>query len=120
MIRAFFYLFPLIIYFLTLAYYGHVCLDDTISLAHQTDKLAHFGAYALLSALSLRALYRYNMNKYFPSVILFVIFWGVIDEVWQSFIPCRSGSFLDFTADVLGGFAGYYFYRFLYSKGFRL
>lgn len=70
------------------------------------DKVAHFSAYAILAALSLRAtLSPLRLGTAF-AVILSVSALGAVDEWHQSFIPGRSMSFPDWIADTCGAVLG--------------
>lgn len=70
------------------------------------DKVAHFVAYAVLAALSLRATETPYLWRTALKVIVIVSVFGAIDEWHQSFIPNRSMSFLDWVADTVGAVAG--------------
>lgn len=70
------------------------------------DKLAHFGAYAVLAALMLRAT---NSPRDWGTLLLVVAavsVFGAVDEWHQSFIPRRSMSFADWVADTAGAIVG--------------
>jgi VanZ family protein len=70
------------------------------------DKIAHFIAYAVLAALSLRATLTLRRIGTLLAVVVAVSLLGAVDEWHQSFIPGRSMSFLDWCADTLGALAG--------------
>lgn len=77
------------------------------------DKVAHFSAYAVLSALMLRAT---ATPRHWGSLVLVffaVAAFGAVDEWHQSFIPRRSMSFADWVADVAGAWAGLLAARFI-------
>jgi VanZ family protein len=77
------------------------------------DKIAHFSAYAILAALSLRATREPQAWRSFVAVIVSIAALGAVDEWHQSFIPGRSMSFLDWCADASGGVVGTLAIRFL-------
>jgi len=76
----------------------------------QIDKLYHFCAYLMMSVLWARAIYngtpgRPGMRVLVTAAVLTISF-GALVEVYQSFIPYRSGDVLDAVANGAGGFAG--------------
>jgi VanZ family protein len=77
------------------------------------DKLAHFGAYAVLAALILRATRTPHEWRTAIIVVLAVSLFGAVDEWHQSFIPRRTMSFADWVADTVGAIAGVLAVRFL-------
>lgn len=70
------------------------------------DKVAHFGAYAVLAALILRATRTPLEWRTAVVVVVVVSLFGAVDEWHQSFIPRRSMSFADWIADTLGAVTG--------------
>jgi VanZ family protein len=71
-----------------------------------SDKLAHLVEYAILGALLARAV-RTTARLDWPLTaallaLLLGMVVGVADEMFQSFIPGRDSSGLDFAADTLG------------------
>jgi VanZ family protein len=76
-----------------------------------SDKLAHFGAYAGLTALlSLALSYqrkwrRFAANPFVWAAAIATIYGG-FDELHQAFIPGRSCELLDFVADAIGAGLG--------------
>jgi uncharacterized protein YfiM (DUF2279 family) len=70
------------------------------------DKVAHFGAYAVLAALILRATRTPHEWRTALVVLVVVSLFGAVDEWHQSFIPRRSMSFADWIADTLGAVCG--------------
>ena len=80
-----------------------------------SDKLLHFAAYAVMGVLFYRA---YQTLPFKTNIQLLVLFsmssaslYGVSDEIHQSFVPYRDGSFWDVIADVLGAVCGVYVYH---------
>jgi len=71
------------------------------------DKFAHFGAYAVLSALSARAAYPSRRPVRTGVVILAAVaVIGLLDEVHQAWIPGRFTDVADWVADLVGGLIG--------------
>ncbi|GFZ87181.1 hypothetical protein GCM10011497_15150 [Elstera cyanobacteriorum] len=66
------------------------------------DKLLHAGAYGTLAGLGLLGT---RTRGAAIAVVLLVIAYGGSIEILQSFIPERSGSWGDFTANSLGAIA---------------
>jgi VanZ family protein len=73
------------------------------------DKVAHFGAYAVLGALLSHA----GIRSGVPAVPLLAlgVLYGASDEWHQSFVPGRSPDVADWGADVLGVAAGLLLHR---------
>jgi VanZ family protein len=81
------------------------------------DKVNHFGAYLLLGILLSRAFHyqkkvKVLKEKTFWLVIVFGNFYGLSDELHQSFIPGRHTSLGDLVADSLGIIAGALLFRY--------
>ena len=80
-----------------------------------SDKLLHFGAYAVMGVLFYRAYQTLPFKANIQLVVLLSMIsaslYGVSDEIHQSFVPYRDGSFLDVIADVLGAVCGVYVYH---------
>lgn len=64
------------------------------------DKVAHFGAYAVLGALLAFAAHR-SRAPLAVAVVLGLLY-GASDEVHQMFVPGRSPDVLDWAADAAG------------------
>jgi VanZ family protein len=77
------------------------------------DKVAHFSAYAILAALSLRATRTPHRWRTVLTVFVCIAAIGAVDEWHQSFIPGRSMSLLDWCADAGGALLGTLAVRFL-------
>lgn len=74
------------------------------------DKLLHFIEYAMLAALTARAIYSLPKPSAWWMVLLItfiaVAILGTLDELYQSTIPRRSADLLDWVADTSGGLLG--------------
>lgn len=53
-----------------------------------------------------RAFQRYSFRKIIFSVVLTGLFYAIIDEVHQYYVPHRDASFADIIFDVLGVYIG--------------
>lgn len=77
------------------------------------DKVAHFSAYAILAALSLRATRSPRSWPVLCAVVASIATLGAVDEWHQSFIPGRSMSLPDWFADTAGALVGTLAVRYL-------
>jgi VanZ family protein len=75
-----------------------------------SDKTVHFGTYAALAALMVRALADGRADAVTAGRMLLAItaaaFYGVSDELHQRFVPGRSPEIADVLADAGGAAAG--------------
>ena len=80
-----------------------------------SDKLLHFGAYAVMGILFYRAYRTLAVRHNIPLLMLISMIsaalYGISDEIHQSFVPYRNGSFADVIADVFGAICGVYLYH---------
>jgi VanZ family protein len=88
-----------------------------VSLQTGTDKIAHFGAYAVLGFLTARAFAAAGYSAL--AAILVGVLFGATDELHQSFVPGRSSHVGDWIADSLGVVAGVSLYHWLMLRGGR-
>ncbi len=75
------------------------------------DKLAHFGTYAILSALIFQGegkngLFGPLLSRRTAGACLAAALYGVSDELHQLFVPGRQADPMDLLADALGALAG--------------
>lgn len=114
------YLFgPVIAYAGILFYLSH---QPVLPAPPTGDKLAHFGAYAVLGALLTRAFYfgtRWSLGLVFTTSALAASLYGISDEIHQSFVPGRSADVADVAADALGALVGAGIAIALYGLGQR-
>lgn len=76
-----------------------------------SDKIKHFGAYAILGILlSLASYFQSKWEKlskyYWGGAVIIASVYGMLDEIHQMFIPNRSAELLDWIADFTGAFLG--------------
>ena len=80
-----------------------------------SDKLLHFGAYAVMGILFYRAYQtlplRHNIRLLVLLSMISASLYGISDEIHQSFVPYRDGSFTDAVADTFGAVCGVYLYH---------
>jgi VanZ family protein len=72
------------------------------------DKMAHFGAYAVLGALLAFAAHRSRAPLALAVVI--GVLYGASDEIHQMYVPGRSPDALDWAADAAGVITACYLY----------
>ena len=68
------------------------------------DKIAHFGAFAVLGLLLARGALSWRMPIGWP--VLFGLLYAASDELHQAFVPGRFPDSADWVADALGVAAG--------------
>jgi VanZ family protein len=82
--------------------------EETLLIYHvYVRKFAHFAEYAVLAFFASRAFSlssKNSLRKYwFPASFLLVFFIASLDEINQSFLATRTGSFWDVLLDISGG-----------------
>ncbi len=82
------------------------------------DKIAHVCVFFIFGILILRSLYhrqkRINSKKQIAILTLvFVISFGIFDELFQSMIPGRMSDIYDLVADAVGGILAVSFFNFI-------
>ena len=68
------------------------------------DKVGHFILYGILGVLVFRALS--DRRSAFGLAVLLCVAYGLLDEIHQIFVPGRTPSIWDLTADAIGATAG--------------
>ena len=111
---------PLIIYWIILFTATSLPAANLPSVAI-SDKIKHFGAFFGLSVLlSLTLLYQSKVllfKKFFLATAFIISsFYGLLDEIHQSFVPGRNNEFLDWVADSLGAAVGVFVVFYLLKK----
>jgi VanZ family protein len=68
------------------------------------DKIAHFGAFAVLALLVIHALLAWDLGRRRAAwlAVAISIAYGALDELHQAFVPGRVPSLLDLVADAAG------------------
>ena len=86
------------------------------------DKVAHFGMFFALSAVSLFDYYRLHDGRprmsrwFFWGFVLPVMYGGAIELMQKYFFSSRSAELADFLADFLGSLMAWLIALFLYKK----
>ncbi|MDM8535543.1 VanZ family protein [Desulfobacterales bacterium HSG17] len=114
------YWFPILLYciliFIQSAYPSPI---KGVSIPHM-DKLLHFGGYAFLGALIFRAIKNSISNAEIKTIMIISIvissFYGLTDELHQSFVASRSADIMDFAADTAGSVFGVCIYYLVNTK----
>ena len=88
-----------------------------VELGGDTDKLAHFLAYAVLGAL---LAYAQTRTGWPPAVACALgIAYGASDEWHQSFVPGRSSDLADWVADAAGVLVAVALYHWMRRRAWR-
>ena len=110
-----YYWLPLIVYCVFIYIQSSYPSPQRLPSFEFSDKLLHFAAYALMGVLFYRAYQTLPFKTNLQMVVLFSMIsaslYGVSDEIHQSFVPYRDGSFWDVIADILGAVCGVYGYH---------
>ena len=109
------YWLPLIVYCLFIFIQSDYPSPESLPSFAFSDKLLHFAAYAIMGVLFYRAYQTLPLQNNIQLLMLFSMIsaslYGISDEIHQSFIPDRDGSFSDAIADALGAVCGVYLYN---------
>jgi len=87
-----------------------------------SDKMIHICVYAMFGFFVARALARAHGLEAYKIIIITALlagFYGMTDEIHQTFVSTRSAELLDLIADFLGGFLGSLFPTFSISTSQR-
>jgi VanZ family protein len=108
------YWFPVIVYCAAIFVQSAFPSPDSLSSFPFGDKVMHFMAYALMSVLFFRALEKtwplWRITWHALSSVVFTAFYGVTDELHQSFVASRMAEGMDILADFSGGAFGALFF----------
>ena len=72
------------------------------------DKVVHFGLFFFLS---INICFKYQQHEKLIEIIVWGIFFGLMTEVMQQFVPERDMDLYDGIADTLGVIVGLYIYK---------
>lgn len=109
-----FYILPLVLYSGFIIYLSSLSDIPTIRSAFTKepiskdawtgDELEHIFEYGLLAFLFNRSILPTRFkNKAFLLTIIFIVLFGLFDEIHQYFVPKRSFSIIDLVWDFIGG-----------------
>lgn len=82
------------------------------------DKIAHVCVFFIFGILILRSLYHRNKSiiskkQIATLTLVFVVSFGIFDEIFQSIIPGRTSDIYDLIADAVGGILAVAFFNFI-------
>jgi hypothetical protein len=104
-----FFIAVLVFYWLSLIVATHIPVPMWVRGMGVSDKTMHFAAYMVLTILVWLASsfdIKVKWNKLRPwLVLIFILFYGIADELSQHFIAGRSTDILDLTSDMIGAAA---------------
>jgi VanZ family protein len=110
-----YYWLPLIAYCVFIYFQSSYPPPEELPSFQFSDKMLHFAAYAVMGVLFYRAYHTLPIKKEVQWIVLLSMIsaslYGVSDEIHQSIVPERDGSFMDVIADVLGAVCGVYLYH---------
>jgi len=110
-----YYWLPLIAYCVFIYIQSEYPSPKSLPTFEFSDKMLHFAAYAVMGVLFYRAYHTLPFKNNIQWVVLLSMIsaslYGVSDEIHQSFVSYRDGSFTDVIADVLGAVCGVYLYH---------
>src|SRR5690606_3759446 len=102
---------PLIVWIIAICFLSFSPLDNVkLPNFSASDKLAHFGMYALL-VYFLTIPLKGKMNAFSLGVVLAIVFSAFTELVQHYWIKNRFGDEFDFMANVLGIFVAYFFLK---------
>lgn len=96
------------IYMAVIFYFSSLSRPIKYELPYGVDKVIHFIEYAGLGFLMGHSLKNSGVRHYVLVGWIVASFYGITDEIHQSFVPMRDASVFDIFADGLGSFAGAY------------
>ena len=111
-----FYWLPIFIYCLLIYIQSSYPSPEEVPQLPYIDKVLHFAAYALLSALFLRAFKTLPIKDNIRLITILAItlssLYGISDEIHQYYVPYRDADIMDALADIIGSIFGVYIYNF--------
>ena len=115
-----FYWLPIFIYCLLIYIQSSYPSPEEVPQLPYIDKVLHFAAYALLSALFLRAFKTLPIKDNIRLITILAItlssLYGISDEIHQYYVPYRDADIMDALADIIGSIFGVYIYNFFWLE----
>lgn len=96
-----------------------IAVSDELFINFLVFKTLHMIEYALLTFLTFRALYKTTKFPFIHMLVLALlvsIAYGVTDEIHQTFVPTRTGTFRDIGIDLIGILAMYIFLKRYFTR----
>ena len=113
---------PVVVYCVLLFIQSSFPSPSQLSPFPGADKFQHFGAYALLGMLCMRAFrvspIRVSLHTILFYSIFLTVLYGISDEIHQLFVAARHADVIDVLADGVGGVSGVYLYFLIYRGSF--
>jgi len=111
---------PLVIYWLILFILTTLPGNEAISIG-VNDKIEHFGAYGLLSAILYLNLFfqkKIPLLRKYPATFTLLVasLYGMLDELHQIFVPGRTADVRDWLADFIGSLLAVLIVKFILEK----
>ncbi len=109
--KNFFKIFVVLIWLLVIFSLSSIPGNSYPSGSFDYGFIAHLVEYFVLGFLIVRAMGKYTFKKLLFTIIFCSLF-AIFDEIYQSFIPFRNVSVLDWMFDMIGillGIAGFWF-----------
>lgn len=119
--RFFMYQFPVILWGLIILVFSSMPLiTQPLPSIPFIDKVAHMSEYGIFAYLMSRALFftptfQYRLIRVLTLTFIFCAIFGAGDEIHQLFIPGRTESIGDFTADLTGSILALIVFYFRYN-----
>ncbi len=111
-----FYWLPIFVYCTLIYIQSSYPSPEEVPQLPYIDKVLHFAAYALLSALFFRAFKTLPIKDNIRLITILAItlssLYGISDEIHQHYVPYRDADIMDALADIIGSIFGVYIYHF--------
>ncbi|MFH0992099.1 MAG: VanZ family protein [bacterium] len=107
--RLLLYQFPPVLWLLCIVVLSTIRITPRIQTPIAPDKLAHAGMFFVLSLLIYRSFFHQERFKFLKrhailAAFLFTVVYGILDELYQLYIPWRTADVFDAIADTIGAF----------------
>ena len=99
-----------ILFFISLFLFFAPFEDDVSDIFPQSDKVAHFSIFFLMTVFLIIGRLKRNY------ALIFCILYALVTEIVQTFLNYRTGSIFDFVSDILGITFAIFFVFFLEKR----